>query len=190
MSCSDKEFVQYIKRKQDAFEEGATIKPDQLMKNEADKYKTLFQRGSWNAPDTNEEKILALQTELRKLKRKSTSKQGDNTSKKPSKEKPKWFHEKPKTVDLHKGKEWNGKTWWYCHPETGGKCDGKYRLHKPSQCQGKGFRFNKDKGNEPTQKKKKTRKDASGQRSLQLNKALRAAETVAELDGNSSVSTE
>ena len=60
MSCSDKEFVQYVKRKQDAFEEGATIEPDQLMKNAADKFKTLLQRGSWNAPDANEEKILAL----------------------------------------------------------------------------------------------------------------------------------
>ena len=80
------------------------------MKNAADKYKTLLQRGTWNAPDTNEEKILALQTEIRKLKRKSTNSHGENASKKSSKEKPKWFNEEPKTTDLHKGREWNGKT--------------------------------------------------------------------------------
>ena len=192
MACSDKEFVQYVKRKQDAFEEGASIEPDQLMKNAADKYKTLLQRGTWNAPDANEEKILALQTEIRKLKRKSTNAQDDKGNKKSSKEKPKWFTEKPRTADLHKGKEWNGKTWWYCHPETGGKCDGKYRLHKPSQCQGKGFRFvkGKEKGNDAKQKKSKGNKDSNSQRTLQLNKALRAAEAVAKHDGNASESSE
>ena len=115
MACSDQEFVQYVKRKQDAFEEGAAIEPDQLMKNTADKYKTLLQRGTWNAPDANEEKILTLQTEIKKLKRKTTNPKGDNakTSKKSPQEKPKWFDEMPKTADLHKSREWNGKTWWF-----------------------------------------------------------------------------
>ena len=189
MACSDKEFVQYVKRKQDAFEEGTDIEPDQLMKNAADKYKTLLQRGSWNAPDANEEKILALQTEIRKLKRKSPSKV-DQNNKRAAKDKPKWFSERPKTADLHKSREWNGKTWWYCHPDTGGKCDGKYRLHKPSQCQGKGFRFTKAKENEPKAKKSKNEAGSNKQRTLRLNNALRAAEAVAEHDGNASESTE
>ena len=158
------------------------------MKNAADKYKTLLQRGSWNAPDANEEKILALQTEIRKLKRKSSNK-NDQVSKKEAKEKPKWFSERPKTADLHKSREWNGKTWWYCHPDTGGKCDGQYRLHKPSQCQGKGYRFAKTKESEPKTKKSKNETRSNKQRTLRLNKALRAAEAVAEHDENTSEST-
>jgi hypothetical protein len=71
MVCSDKEFVEYIKRKQDIYEEGGTITPDGLMKKATDKYKSLVQKGSWNAPDANEQKILALQSEIKKLKKKS-----------------------------------------------------------------------------------------------------------------------
>ena len=62
---------EYIKRKEDAFEEGKEIIPDQLMKHADEKYKTLLQKGTWNVPDANEEKILALQVEINKLKSKS-----------------------------------------------------------------------------------------------------------------------
>ena len=54
MVCSDREFVEYIKRKQDIYKEGGTIAPDGLMKKAADKYKNLVQKGSWNTPDVNE----------------------------------------------------------------------------------------------------------------------------------------
>jgi hypothetical protein len=46
MVCSNREFVEYIKRKQDIYEEGGTITPDGLMKNAADKYENLVQKGS------------------------------------------------------------------------------------------------------------------------------------------------
>ena len=31
---------------------------------------------------------------------------------------------------------WGGKQWWYCHKDTGGKCEGEYRRHKPNVCNG------------------------------------------------------
>ena len=65
MACSDREFVAYIKRKQDAFEEGTPIQVDNLMKNAADKYKTLLQKGKWNAPDVNEAKLWHFKLRLR-----------------------------------------------------------------------------------------------------------------------------
>ena len=106
MACSDREFISYIKRKQDAFEEGHDIEPDQLMKNTADKYKTLLQKGSWNAPDANEEKILALQSEIWKLKKKNiTGSSNPNKQTKTVHKKPVWFQERPKTDDLHKSRE-------------------------------------------------------------------------------------
>ena len=45
------------------------MEPDNLMKNAAEKYKKLLQKGLWNAPDAKEETILALQAEINKLKK-------------------------------------------------------------------------------------------------------------------------
>lgn len=30
----------------------------------------------------------------------------------------------------------DGKEWWWCLPETGGKCQGIYQRHKPANCHG------------------------------------------------------
>ena len=118
----------------DSFEESNPIQVDNLMKNAADKYKTLLQKGKWSAPDANKAKILALQAELKKLKKKkgvANNKKGDG-SKRSNGEKSQWFSKRPTKNKLHKTKEWKGKKWYYCHPDTGGKCDGIWRQHKPS----------------------------------------------------------
>ena len=143
MACSDREFVAYIKRKQDSFGEGNPIQVDNLMKNSIDKYKTLLQKGKWKAPDANEAKTIALQAELEKLKKEkrvANNKKGDG-SKRTRDEKPQWFSKRPTKDKLHKPKEWKGKKWYYCHPDTGGKCDSVWRQHKPSECEGKEYRF-------------------------------------------------
>ena len=186
LACSDRDFCDYITRKQDAWEEGTDIQPDRLMKHAAEKYKTLLQKGLWNAPDKNEEKILALQSEIRKLKRKGTPAGKDTaTGRAP---KPSWFDQKPGTAELRKPREWNGKTWWYCHPDTGGKCDGKNRLQKPFECKGRGFK----KGTEdPASKKAKYgSKGKAKENKLQLNRALQAAAAIAEPDESDSSTSE
>ena len=154
MACSDCEFVAYIKRKQDLFEEGTPIQVDHLMKNAADKYKTLVQNGKWNAPDLYETKILALQAEIRKLKGKSTSstKKGHENKKKKENEKPQWFSKRPSKEKLNKPKEWKGRKCYYCHPDTGGKCDGVWRQHLPSECKGKAYTFAKTEQTNPKRK--------------------------------------
>lgn len=188
MACSDSEFVAYMKRKLDYFEEGNSMEPDNLMKNAAEKYKTLLQKGQWNAPDANEEKILALQSEINKLKKNSQKPNRSDSRKTKSpakKEKPSWFNKRPKESEIRKPKKWDGKTWYYCHPDTGGKCDGKHRIHHPSDCKGKAYRF---KGSDEKQKKtsdKKERKrrgeqstnNANKKRALKLKKSLEAATT-------------
>ena len=145
MACSDSEFVAYMKCKLDYFEEGNSLEPDNLMKNAAEKYKTLLQQGLWNAPDANEEKILALQAEINKMKKsnqKSSKKGSKKTDTKTTKkERPAWFNSRPKETELTKPQKWDGKTWYYCHPDTGEKCDGKYRVHHPTECKGKTYRF-------------------------------------------------
>ncbi len=113
--CSDREFIEYMKRKEDSFEEGNEITPDQLMKYADEKYKMLLQKGSWNAPDANEEKIMALQIEINKLK-KSGNKKKQKTKKASTKggtkaNKPSWIQQRPNDAELHKPKEWNGRKW-------------------------------------------------------------------------------
>ena len=187
MACSDREFVAYIKRKQDSFEEGTPIQVDNLMKNAADKYKTLLQKGKWNAPDANETKILALQAELKKLKkerRTGNTKKGDGQKKKEN-EKPQWFSKRPSKDKLHKPKEWKGKKWYYCHTDTGGKCDGIWRQHKPSECKGKEYKFAKSKQTNQKRKGEKSKSSnsqAQKKRVVTLERALAASQAVAEND--------
>ena len=35
---------------------------------------------------------------------------------------------------------WKQKPWYWCDESTGGKCNGKWRCHKPSECRGKDFK--------------------------------------------------
>ena len=197
-ACTDKEFIDYIRRKEDSFEEGAMITPDQLMKYADEKYKSLLQKGIWNAPDANEEKILALQVEINKLKNGKRSQQGKKKSEKQSttknsKNKPRWFSRRPGEDELKTPKEWNGVKWYYCHKDTGGKCDGKWRQHKPSQCKGKSYQFvdtrkgNDDKNTSSKRKFTGERANAQKKRSLMLKESIKAASAIVdESDGVSS----
>ena len=180
LACSDTEFVEYIKRKQDRYEEGDELDPDLLMKNAADKYKTLLQKGQWNVPSASETKILALQSQIKKLKKERDGNKKSKERSTSTKQKPEWFDKRPKKSELKEPRMWNGKPWYYCHPDTGGKCDGKHRLHHPSKCQGTKYRFAKSEAgakHEPVPKKRNN-EDGSDKRQkkrvLKLKDALRA----------------
>ena len=73
---------------------------------------------------------------------------------------------KPKTADLKKPKEVDGKEWHWCSPETGGKCEGIYRRHAPKQCKGTAKPLSKeakgdDDSEEPATKKVRIQKSLS-----------------------------
>lgn len=149
-SCSDSTFVRYISDIQTKWEEGEDITAERLMERAANKYKIMKTKEIWNAPSAEQEKLVALEAKITSLKQKYDAKKNklnrikkrksdgksdeQGTPKKPKKQKPAWFFKKPKEADLHKPREWNGYTWHYCSPETGGKCNGVYRIHKPSEC--------------------------------------------------------
>ena len=196
-ACSDREFIEYMKRKEDSFEEGAEITPDQLMKYADEKYKTLLQKGTWNAPDANEEKILALQIEIDKLKKSgNTKKQKTKKSGKksdPKGNKPAWFSKRPTDSELHKPKEWNGRKWYYCHKDTGGKCEGVWRQHTPSTCKGKAYKFPTKPNSEKTDKRKRKDGKENGtdhKRALKLQKGIKAAAAMIESSEEMSSSDE
>ena len=89
---------------------------------------------------------------------------------------PKWVSEKPKKEDLHKPRFWNKKNWWWCAPETGGKCTGRHRVHKPSACQGKEHKFppKGDKARGQKRPAEEQPKDSEPNKQLKLAKALAA----------------
>jgi len=66
-AVTDREFVTYIHKKEDKYEEGVNIDTDTLMLQADNKFKTMFQ--AWNAPSPEEEKILALETQIQKLQK-------------------------------------------------------------------------------------------------------------------------
>ena len=172
-ACSDKNFVAYIGLKLNEYEEGKPMTAQSLMNLATQKFKTLKTKEIWEAPSPEEEKLMALEARFAELKKKFAEKRkggslGSNEgpmkkkqklekkdNKKNAKEKPKWMYERPSDAELKKPKKWNGNDWWYCSAETGGKCDGVYRIHKPHQCKGTA---KSKKGGKPTDGDKKERR--------------------------------
>ena len=66
-STTDKTFVEYIRKKEDQYDEGEEIDIDLLMLQAGNKYKTMIQQGTWAAPSAEEEKIIALESKIQQL---------------------------------------------------------------------------------------------------------------------------
>ena len=94
------------------------------------------------------------------------------------------MQERPKEDELRKPKEWNGKTWWYCHPDTGGKCNGEYRRHEPKDCQGRAFKGKKRMNDSNAHKK--VVKPNPGERELKVSEALSTIVDTHETDSDTS----
>ena len=185
LACSDKNFVKYIQSKEEKYEEGEDMNPKRLMLLADTKYKTLVEKGIWDAPSAEEEKIIALQAKYESLKRQfNTNKNKTDKSSDPSDQpekndkkkktnkktppKPDWMYVEPSADKLHEPRMWNGKPWHWCSPKTGGKCDGAYRRHKPSQCKG----FAGSKRNSANNKNASTEKQETPSKRVRLSKAL------------------
>ena len=102
----------------------------------------LKEKGTWSAPTDEEERIIALEAEVRKMKKRLKDKTNTatrtpvkdkekDTSRR--KEKPKWSETEPK--EPKKKVMWNGKDWNWCGSTTGGKCESFVR-HPPFKCKG------------------------------------------------------
>lgn len=73
LSASDKAFVPYIDKKLELYEEGADISADQMMLWARQKYDLLREKGTWNVPTEEEEKIIALEAQLKKIEKQMKS---------------------------------------------------------------------------------------------------------------------
>ena len=163
-----KKFVKYIERKQDENDDRRkSMSPYRLMQKADNRFRLLKSRGEWTATDETEDNILALQVRMNKMEKSHKTLQstanrqrdrsdnsgrgrggrsgragrgrGGRGGRGSDRNRPSWFNKEPNKEDLHKPKTWNGVEWYYCSPKTGGKCDGKHRRHKPSECKGPGY---------------------------------------------------
>ena len=142
LAAKDRAFVSYIDKKLELYEEGVDISYNQLMLWARQKYDLLRDKGVWNAPTPEEEKILALTAQVNRMSeklkaekpRKSENPSGQKGRMKDLKPKPEWFDKEPE--DPTKPITWNNKEWHWCGAKTGGKCESFVR-HKPAECRGK-----------------------------------------------------
>ena len=158
--ASDSSFAQCVARKQELYEEGDTADDDvcarELMNMASNKHKNLKLKGKWNAPSEQEEKILTLEAKVKSLQNKEKRNSGGGgggkgkqkaesdsnpKDKKRRKKKPDWLENDtpPKHEHIHQTRQWNGRDCCWCIEETGGKCEGKWRTHLPSKCEGKDY---------------------------------------------------
>jgi hypothetical protein len=72
-------------------------------------------------------KLKRNKTESYRTKRSLSTRKYPQTPPKAPLEKPSWFFKEPKEDELYKAKTWKDKSWYFCSPKTGGKCDGQYR---------------------------------------------------------------
>ena len=170
-TATDKTFVAYILRKKEEYEDGSNMTPDQLMQLADNKFKNLLQEGLWDAPSLEEEKIVALEAKVKQLTKAAKKKCPDYKNKKTDqkKKKPCRMFTKPNDKDLAKPRKWNGLEWWYCGKETGGKCDGQYHHHKPSECEGKVHTFKKRQHHE-----QRNANDDNQNKKLKITEAMQA----------------
>ena len=155
-AVSEEVFRAWLMRKQDDHEEGEEMTPDELMIAAKNKYNTMVEKGTWNAP-TAEEKIVALEAKFNSTmkslnkkvtfdssKKKQGSKSGGDklSSKKKEGDHPKKW-KAPKQGEK-KEVEFKGHTWYWCGKDTGGKCE-KWRAHKPKECKALGADASGDK---------------------------------------------
>jgi hypothetical protein len=119
LAANNKTFVAYIDRKQENYKEGNGIATKDLMTMADNKFKLLKEGNRWNAPLEDEEKILALHTEIKNLQKQATKAKKGNppaatkkrlTGRTPKKkgydkakqDKPDWMSHSNKPNDLKK----------------------------------------------------------------------------------------
>jgi hypothetical protein len=181
-AASDEQFVKYVLKKQDDYDEGADITPDKLMLLAAQKYRTLVQAGKWNAPDEKMQKIIALEATIKKIQKSSKpskdKKPSPDKEKKGSREKeakaktlkPDWMMVKPKEGEA-KTKTVDGKEYHWCPNHES------WTRHSPADCKGKGV------GSDNKPQKAKNKKGKPAKPKLSISRALQA---IAEDNGEES----
>jgi hypothetical protein len=155
-AVSDEPFKNYLQQIENGHEDGSmTITAPLLMNRAVNFYKNKLTREEWEEPSDAQKEVLALRAQVETLSKASDRKQvtfelpKEKSTPKPGKgrgavkkaqqeSKPKWLteHRPPSNPKATSFRTWSGTKWYWCEKGTGGKCDGKWRAHKPSECKG------------------------------------------------------
>jgi hypothetical protein len=190
LTCKDNTFIDYIKVKQREFYDGKLRRytAQALMSHAEEEYKRLLMEGIWEAPSQQEEKIIAMVTEIAakskkvgsndrgkgKFKTYQKGKGGKKNDKKYQRIPDEELRKPPPKDKMHAPRVMNGKEFWWCHPDTGGKCDGWWRRHKPTggddPCRGAGMKGRKH----PAPAKEEQEEDKRPNKLARLQASLQA----------------
>ena len=180
MCVTDSSFVEFIKRKKDAYEEGEIeLTPEQLMESAANKFNALKQSGRWQQASEQDEKIIALQAKIKLLEEKRNKKTKNKTKEKGNQKKPAWLTTPPKDGESEE-KTSGGKTYYWCARH------GKWSLnsgHTTATCRGFGLPENSD-------NRDSTHRDSDQQNSRAIRLAAALARTTGEDSDDESEASE
>ena len=146
---SNKAFIRYIEKKLKAWEDGMlVVSPDQLILRSRQNFDLLKEKGVWNAPSEEEEKLISLRAEVAVIKKKFQDYRqnggGGRGHGGPGKggrggwggrggRKPLLAHFSFQPKDVNKVVKWEGNYWHWCSKSTSGKCE-KMTKHTPNKC--------------------------------------------------------
>jgi hypothetical protein len=150
-AVSDAEFTDYIRYHETKYDDGETITSERLMHLALNKYKMRVEKGLWNAPTEDQQKIIALEAQLEKIiKARGKQQAGSGKSSNPNKGKgntgkdgqpyvkPAWMKIAPKQGESTK-KTVDKKTYWWCTNHKSwcrhstDKCKGRNIKQRPQQ---------------------------------------------------------
>ena len=182
-TVKDTSFTKHIADKESRWEEGEIpdLTPEKLLVMATTKYKVLVSKDKWQKMTPDQEKIAALESKFEKLRSTKTTKTEKGKSKSNPKDnkndknkRPGWLRNniEPKGNDK-KSKTHDGKVWHWCGKSTGGKCTGRWRLHKPSECKGMGQKRPAKDEEKDKEKKKKKKGDPRLEQVMQTIAALK-----------------
>ena len=203
-ACSDKKFNDYICSLENEYDDNKIeLTYTKLMTSAANYYRkrvASMNDTPWES-DPIAEKITALETKVARAGSTKSSKQKQQKKQRQSgSQRPKWLVNNEKPKDVHETRKYANNTYHYCCRETGGKCGGVWRIHKPTECQGKAHRGGGKSSSDTGKSKRK--KDGSGaskpskqrkeeaRRIIQANQAILAQSTDDEDGGTSDASSE
>ena len=172
LTAPDDGFKAYITQKQSEYDEGTPTTEQNLMTHALNKYMGKVEQGDWNAPSSDQIKILALEAQVAKLVPKGTSgkkRRNDNDDGKPAAKKPykpsDWQKVEPTTLEAKTNlKKVNGKEYKWCANHK------LWCAHSTSECRGTA---KKEKAEDTTEKP--TKKEASKKSSNAEKKAIVSA---------------
>ena len=167
-SCKDQEFVKWSREKQDRYNEGQDITPEELMTLADNKYQSLLDEGAWLQQSDEQKRIVAMTAKINSWEKnkgkKTDAKKGQANDKKDNKRGKKnnkkkgrfaWLYEAP-GPSQPKEKEISGVKWNWCphHAENG-----KWVKHTVAECK---VRIEKESGKGKESSDNRTKLTESG----------------------------